>query len=125
MIVRRYSPEDFPQIKAWGEEYGTHYSEDQFPETGFIVDGVAAYFLYKTDSVCCWLENMIAKRGVEYNLREEALAMIVDAILEEAVKLGFKVAYASTIRYTVAIRAKQSGAVVTPNHIHLALKLEK
>lgn len=125
MIARRYKPEDFPDVQAWGAEYGAKYSAEQFPETGFIVDGVAAYFLYKTDSACCWLENMVAKRGVEYNIREKALELIIDAILAEARALGFKVAYASTERFNVAIRAKQCGAKVTPNHIHLALKLEK
>src|ERR1044072_570229 len=106
MKARRYDREsDFPQIKAWGEEWGADYNADQFPTVGFIVDGVAAYFLYSTDSTVCWLENMIAKRGIDERTRESALNLIIDAIINEARELGFEVANATTNNVMVAKRA--------------------
>ncbi len=123
MTVRRYFPEDFPTIKEWGAEHGAEYSPDQFPKVGFMVDGVAAFFLYQTDSTCCWLENMVSKKDVDKSVRNIALELIIDAIIEEAKSLGFKVAYASTSNYRVALRAKKYGAHVIPSHLHLALKL--
>jgi len=124
--VRYYDPtSDFETIKAWGKEYGADYSADQFPQCGFIVDGVAAYFLYETDSTCCWLENMIAKKDVDHITREAAFDLIIPAILDEANRLGFRVAYASTNRYQVALRAKKYGANVQPNHMLLTLKLNE
>lgn len=125
MIVRRYEPKDFEQIRSWGKQYGAEYSADQFPEVGFIVDDVAAYFLYQTDSMCCWLENMVAKKDVDNHVREQALELIIDAILKEAKERGFKVAHASTNRYAVALRAKKYGARVDPMHMHLTLNLNE
>ncbi len=125
MIVRRYNAtDDFEQVKSWGKGWRADYNADQFPEVGFIVEGVAAYFLYQTDSTCCWLENMVTKKDVDHHVREEALELIIDAILTEAKALGFTVAYASTDRYQVALRAKKYGATVQPNHLLLTLKLD-
>lgn len=125
MIVRKFEPADFAQISAWGKEYGSDYSPAQFPGTGFIVDDVAAYFLYGTDSTCCWLENMIAKKGVDHHVREQALELIIDALLREAKQKGYHVAYAATDRFTVALRAKKYGAKVQPNHLMLTLNLNE
>lgn len=125
MTVRKYTPEDFAQIQAWGAEYGDTYEPDQLPATGFIVDGVAAYFLYKTDTTCCWLENLIATRKTDYWVKDEAIRLLIDACVAEAKALGFKVAYASTDRYTVALRGKKIGAHVAPNHMLLSLNLNE
>lgn len=125
MNVRRYEPKDFEQIKAWGEQWGAEYDEAQFPQVGFIVDGVAAYFLYSTDSVCCWLENMVTNREAEKEERKRALDLIVDAILSEARSLGFKVAYATTKNISAAKRAKTLGAHIATNHLLITKLLDE
>lgn len=112
MIVRRYEDADFAQIKEWGRGWNADYNEDQFPSVGFIVDGVAAYFLYQTDSSVCWLENLITKRGILPAVRARALDLLVDAILKEAKDLGFTVAYATTHITSVAKRARSNGAQI-------------
>lgn len=117
MIVRRYEDKDFEQIREWGLQWGADYDEDQFPHIGFIIDGVAAYFLYQTDSSICWLENMIAKRGIDQALKSKALDLLVDAIILEAKELGFTVAYATTDIVSVAKRAKENGAFIKPAQI--------
>ncbi len=119
MMVRPYESHDFPQIKAWGEQWGADYREHQFPKTGFIVDGVAAYFLYATDSSCCWLENMVCNQYVEQGKRDQALDLIIQAILEEADNQGFKIAYATTDNIPLVKRALEYGALVKPLQIFL------
>lgn len=123
MIVRRYESQDFEQIKEWGKEFGSDYKEDQFPKTGFIVDGIAAYFLYSTDSSVCWLENMISKRGVDQRVKNQALELIIEAILKEAKELGFRVAYASTDNYIVAKRSIKHGAKIKPGLLLMTKEL--
>lgn len=124
MKARRYDREtDFSHIKAWGDEWGAEYIKEQFPTVGYIVDGVAAYFLYCTDSSVCWLENLISKRGIDEKTRENALNMIFDAILEEARELGYKIAYATTDNVAVAKRAKEHGAFLKVNQILLTKDL--
>ncbi len=117
MICRRYKPEDFTQIKEWGEKWDAEYNEDQFPSVGFIVDGVAAYFLYSTDSSVCWLENMVSNRGIDEKTRDQALGLLIDAILKEAKTLGYHVAYAATIYVTIAKRAKLANATIQPGFL--------
>lgn len=123
MIARKYEPDDFDELAKWGAEWGAEYREDQFPHIGFIVEGVAAYFLYQTDSSVCWLENMIAKRGVSENVRTQALELLIDAILKEASELGFSVAYATTDNIPVAKRAKEHGATIRPGQLLLTKDL--
>lgn len=124
MTVRKYEPQnDFAQIKEWGREWGYEYKEDQFPLTGFIVDGVAAYFLYQTDSSVCWLENMVSKRGIDSKTKDHALGLLVAAILNEAAALGYTVAYATTGHIPVLKRAKEAGAIIRPGQCLLVKDL--
>lgn len=116
MKVRKYDVvKDFETIRQWGREWGAEYNDDQFPNTGFIVDGLAAYFLYQTDSDVCWLENMITKKGIEPFARSRALDLLVEACLQEAREQGFTVCYATTNIMSVAKRAQQHGAKVEAN----------
>jgi hypothetical protein len=114
MLVRRYEPKDFPAIQEWGEQWGATYQEHQFPKTGFIVENVAAVFLYKTDSSCCWLENMISNRNANKENKAEALNLLIQAVLTEAESLGFKVAYATTDNVPMVLKVKEYGAMVKP-----------
>lgn len=115
MICRRYEENDFPQVREWGNQWGANYQEHQFPQTGFIVDGVAAYFLYSTDSEVCWLENLICRKDVDSMTKSRALHLLTTACLKEAKEQGFKVAYATTDNVKVAQRAREMGATVSGN----------
>jgi hypothetical protein len=119
MKVRPYEEKDFAQLREWGEEWGETYNEDQFPKVGFIVDGVAAYFLYQTDSCVCWLECLISKKDADKMAKARALDLLVDAILKEATELGYTVAYATTDNLSVAKRARQNGAAIKINQFLL------
>ncbi len=109
--VRRWNKEkDFNQVWAWGLQYNEDYRIELFPDVGFIVDGVAAYFLYQTDSKVCWLENMVSNKKADPKIKDEAIQKISIAILQEAKDLGFKVAYATTDNVSVIKRAVTLGA---------------
>lgn len=125
MNVRLYQPEDFPQIKKWGDEWGADYQEDQLPNTGFIIDGVAAYFLYSTDSSVCWLENMISKRDLEKAVRSRACDLLIDHALRAAAEMGFSIAYATTDNTSMAKRARTFGALVKPAQLLIVKDLTK
>lgn len=125
MIVRRYEPEDFKQIQLWGSQWGADYDEDQFPNTGFIIDGVAAYFLYATDSTVCWLENMISRKGLEPAVRARACDLLIEAAFNEAIAQGFSVAYATTDLVSMAKRARIHGAQIKPAQLLITKDLTK
>lgn len=120
--VRRYQESDFEEIAAWAKARGSIYDKDLFPPIGYIVPGIAAYFLYETPSKACWLENMCSNPEVQKEVRDLALRQIVSAILKEAKGLGFKVAYATTDLDSVVNRAIQHNAKASHNQTQLILK---
>lgn len=123
MEVRRYQPSDFPQISEWGKQYGAIYNESQFPKTGFIVDGIAAYFLYSTDSSVCFLENLIANRKSTPREKDKAIELIAQAILQEARDKKFTIAYATADIPQVIFRAIKHGATAKPHQVLLTKNL--
>lgn len=112
--ARRYHPRDWDLIKSWGAEWGAEYEEALFPTVGFLVENIAAYFLYQTDSNVCYLENLISKKSASAEEKSQAFKLLIDAILKEAADLGFTVAYATTNIIPVMLLAKEHGAEIRP-----------
>ena len=125
MNVRRYRPDDFSQLQQWGERYHITYSEENLPTIGFIVPGIAAYFLYETKTKVVFLENMIANSDAPKAERSEALKLIVERILSEAKRMGYHVAYACTDIPSVIQRAVASGATFKTKYVLLQKDLTK
>lgn len=123
MQARRFESKDFAQIKAWAKEYGAEYDEKLFPKTGFIVDGVAAYFLYATDSHVCFLENLIANPKASRDDRDAGIDLVLRETLKEAKERGFHVAYATTDNPKVVVRAMLFGAKAQPKQVLLTKNL--
>lgn len=124
MQARRYKHEDLAEIKRWAlEGYGYIYSEHQFPKIGFIVDGVAAYFLYQTDSTVCFLENLVANKKIDKDQRSQAIDLIIKELLKTASELGFRVAYATTNLPQVVTRAIRFNAQVDNNQFLITKNL--
>lgn len=124
MIVRRYMPRDFEQIKEWAlTGFDTEYDSNQFPKTGFIVDGIAAFFLYRTDSTVCFLENMISNREACPIMKDKALDLLLEAAFKEAKAQGFKVAYATTNNPKVISRAIKHRVQIDIKHTLLTKNL--
>jgi len=111
-MVRKYDPLDFRQIQTWAQMWGTTYSCDYIPKIGFIVDGVAAYFLYETGTKLCFMENLISNKDADKIIVSKAVDEIIIALLNEAKELGYEVAYACTDNPSVITRALLTGANV-------------
>ncbi len=116
--------EDYAQIASWAELRETRYDKRLFPPTGYIVDGVAAYFAYYTESGCVWLENLISNPTVPAELRDLSVTTIITAILREARDKGCIVAYAATSNDKVIERALQHGAIASPGQTQLVLQFK-
>lgn len=110
MQVREFAENDFSQICNWAQTgYDTEYCLDFFPKTGLIVDGIAAIFLYSTDSKVCFLENMISNREADKEQKDIALDLLLESAFKKAKDLGFRVVYASTNNTKVIVRAFKHG----------------
>lgn len=122
---REYEPRDYEQIKAWLTSRGSHvFHPDVLPPHGFIVDGVAAMFIYETwKSPFCYLENMVTNQDASSDQRHLALSLITTACVEKARELGFKFAMAVTDEPTVIVRAVKHGAKTQTGKTLLTLQL--
>lgn len=123
MQVRPYTPQDFEQVRQWGEKWGAKYSADLFPPLGFIVPGVCAYFVYETQSAVCWLENMVRNPDIPREVVDIALPLVVTSCLRAAKDNGYKVAYATTASDAVVDRALKHGATAFKGQTLLQLRL--
>lgn len=105
-----YGPEaHFEQVHRWMEQRGQTIAPEDLPTTGFIVPGVAAGFLYRTDSSVAWIEGLVGSREVSAEARGHALDEIVRALRAEARRSGFKIMLGYTQLQAVVDRALRHG----------------
>ncbi len=61
---------------------------DMFSSTGWCVPGVAAWWLYLTDSSLAWTEMLTSNPSAPKTTRREALDAVIDHVIEEARSAG-------------------------------------
>jgi hypothetical protein len=87
--MRLFENGDMDAINAW---YAAHKQpparRDLLPETGFIVPGVAAGFLFRTDSRLAFVHNVVTNPDASLRARFVAVRDIVRACQELARALG-------------------------------------
>jgi len=123
MSVRMYTPEDFAEVSGWAKERGQEYSADLLPPTGVIIPGIAAYFLYTTNSKTCFLENLISNPNTSSIERDKAIEVVTHTLVRFAREQGYTVAYACTNAPIVVLRALRQGASAKGGYTLLQLKL--
>jgi hypothetical protein len=97
LVVRRYEPKDYTQIYGWYEKRSLESIPPNFlPEIGFIVDGVGAGFLYKTDSLVCIIDSAITNPDSDKEIRKNMILKLADRLVKEADNLGFKYVFTNT-----------------------------
>lgn len=110
MKVRRYTPQDKTQIDSWYSKRNLEIIPDSLlPEVGFIIDNVAAGFLYKTDGGIALIENYITSPDVNYVDRDLGLEEVTKALIENARESGFDRVMAITTLQSVYTRALSHG----------------
>ena len=124
-MVRRYEQSDFDEVNSWAKQWGSTYEPDLLPPTGFIVPGIACYFLYTTDSRVCFMENLISNKEVNYTIRNEAIQAITETMLLYATERNLRIAYACTNNPAVITRAMTYGVNVTLGYVLLQKELNK
>lgn len=90
MKARLVMGKDLEQLQEWYKEWNQPIpSRRSFPYIGFMVDGIAAGFLYQTDSTVCLLDGYITNRKMSHDARYEAMEEITSKLLNEALYRGF------------------------------------
>ncbi len=84
-------------------------TEDELPEHGVIIPGLAACFLYQTDSNSCFFEHAITHRHDPE--RGAGIAACVEALMRKAEYLGYKRVYVNVGNEAAIKRAELCGFV--------------
>jgi len=105
-----YVPEQhYAQVLRWFELFGETIFPEALPPTGLIVPGVAAGFLYRTDSSMAMIESLVASKEVSKEERTRAVDAIIVGLSWEAKKLGFKTVLGFTQLDAVVQRVHRLG----------------
>ena len=114
--VRIYDSEkDRAQVDSWCQDWNMRTFPSQWlPQAGFIVEGVAAMWLYLTDSKVALLENVISNPKASLDDRDAALDAIGSAAEQYARDLGYKYILGSSSIQPILDRAKRHGYQILP-----------
>lgn len=108
--MRDFEPQDYTTIAAWYRGHGQPVPPFRvLPEIGFIVDDVAAAFLYQTDGGICLLENYIRNPDIDSTDADQALDELTKTLLATAKEIGFKKVIGLTRNDRIVARAENNG----------------
>ncbi len=81
--MRPYQPSDLPELNRWYAAHGEPpLALALLPPTGYVVEGVAAGFLYRTDAPGLVLvDGLVTSPDAPIRARARALAEIVERIV--------------------------------------------
>lgn len=118
MIIecRKYTDRDFEEIQSWYTKRGMTLELKDLPQVGFIVPGIAAGFVMKTDTNCCILEPFIANPLTLRKEREVALDSIFEDLIKECKALGYKKVFGFSTNLKMVWRAQTFGFKVIETH---------
>lgn len=101
---------DLADIRRWHRSHGLDMAADgKFPRNGMIVPGVAAGFLYSTDSSVCFIEGFVSNPEASVMERGRALRDIGAGLLLLAKRLGFSRAVSTTQSDGIAALGRRLG----------------
>ena len=101
---------DRAQLDAWYLAHGYgHLRPGELPATGFLVEGVAAGFLYRTDSDTVILEGFITNPAATAAERYQALEQVHAALVAAAKQSGARRLLALTADDSLKQRAQEHG----------------
>lgn len=113
--ARDFVEEDYPEVARWYKLRGwPEFPLRMLPQTGAIVEGKAAGFLYRTDSPIGWLEWVVSNPEVEHaGAVEEVLSFLVN----KAGELGIEVILCTLSQPSQVEKYKKAGFFPTDSNM--------
>jgi hypothetical protein len=123
-VVRRFDPAaDGAELARWCSDWGLGGEVlGRLPQLGLIVPGVAAGFLYRTDSTLCLIDALISNPAVDAGTRDAAIDVVVTNLIGVATELGFTSMLAYTAFDAVKSRAIRHGFEFDDDVYHFGAK---
>jgi hypothetical protein len=122
--VKFYTNSDYAEINSWFKAHGMPSpSADLLPSNGFIVPGVAAGFVYLTDSSVSILDSFISNPDSDDDDRSDAIDWIAIHLTNLAMMNGTKLLICNTKIKAVRDRVLTLGFTDTGKHDSFAKEL--
>lgn len=114
--LKTYEPEKHEEmLKTWLDQWKlSHKVIDILPTTGWIIEDIAALFVYETNSKICFIECMISNKKMDKEVVNHALDILVKSTIINMRGKGYKYIGANTTYKSVVDRAKKHGFTVNP-----------
>lgn len=100
-MIRRYEFKDFDHVYELFKARGASITKQQLPSIGFITEN-AACFLITTNSSVCFIEWLVSRN---VPTKDEEMDACVQACIQVASAMGFKICYSLTDKTSVVERA--------------------
>ena len=101
--MRIFDPDDYKIIQDWF--YGHHMQAplaSYLPNIGFIEDYYCAGFLVQTDTPIALIDFVVTNPVAQLRARAEAVHSIIDTLIKEAKRRGFKAVKCDTQKRSIA-----------------------
>jgi hypothetical protein len=117
MRLKKFRPENLEEVNVWHSlrKMGA-LRKDMVPNIGYYVPGIAAGFIYRTDSCMAFLDGFISNPLTDKAEREIALDKITEALLDSADRLGYHIVLAMTQNDKIRERCKKYKFVPKGEH---------
>lgn len=111
MILRRTVKTDYSKLAQWWESHTqTPLHADMVSMYGWVVEGVAACFLYPAlGSKIAWMGWPISNPESSKETRDEALDLIFDTIHKDAQTMGYRIMLTTSNTPPVQTRLEKHG----------------
>jgi hypothetical protein len=124
VLARRVVDLDFDQIGTWFSMREMRLPDRSlFPATGFIISGIAAGFIYYTDSAVALIDCYISNPDTDPQDRSEAIDAITDALIQSAKFHRCKMIKCDTQLDTIKKRALALGFKGIGEHDNFVMEL--
>ncbi len=92
MKIEKFDKEKhYEKIYSWWKDHEQPpLAVDLLPNTGILVDGIVALFLYQTDSKVAFMENLISDKNSNKEHRRKAIDVALSEIIKIAKEKDFK-----------------------------------
>jgi len=112
MQVRRATYEHVTDAIAWQAKWRPNDPpppRDIFSSTGWCVPGLAAWWLYLTDSSLAWTEMLVVNPDAPKAARRDAMDLVIEHVLVEAKAAGTRLLVCNVDRPDLEERAIKHG----------------
>lgn len=110
MNVIKARPEHITDAIEWMfKRTGSRPCRDIFSSTGYVVPGVAAWWLYLTDSTLAWTEMLVGNPDISKEARRAGLDAVIAHTLAEAKAAGTRLLVCNVDRQDLEERAVKHG----------------